>query len=44
VAIYREGKHIANPAPDLELHSHDVLVFLGDKEQLAAARRLLLPH
>jgi monovalent cation:H+ antiporter-2, CPA2 family len=42
VAIYREGHHIANPSPDLELQEHDVLVLLGGKDELAAAKTILL--
>ncbi len=42
VAIYREGQHIANPGPDLELCAHDVLVLLGNKDQLIQARNLIL--
>lgn len=43
VAIYREGKHIANPNPDLALHPQDVLVLIGGKDELEKARGLLLP-
>lgn len=41
VAIYREGKHLANPGPDTELLSDDVLVLLGQEDELEKARELL---
>ncbi len=40
VAIYREGRHIANPAPDTQLLADDVLVLLGNEEELKKARSL----
>lgn len=44
VAIYREGKHLANPGPDTHLLADDVLVLLGDEQELAKARDLLTAH
>ncbi len=42
VAIYREGQHMANPGPDIELHPHDVLVIMGEKGELSEARKILI--
>jgi CPA2 family monovalent cation:H+ antiporter-2 len=38
VAIYREGKHIANPSPDLSFLLNDVLILLGEEPQLTSAK------
>jgi CPA2 family monovalent cation:H+ antiporter-2 len=42
VAIYRDGKHIANPGPDIKLMPDDVLVLIGNEEELIKGKRLLL--
>ncbi|MCG3204688.1 MAG: Glutathione-regulated potassium-efflux system protein KefB [Elusimicrobia bacterium] len=41
VAIYRGGKHMANPGPDTPLLADDVLVILGDPDELEKAKTLL---
>lgn len=41
VAIYRQGQHIANPAPDTQLLPDDVLVVLGEAEECRKARESL---
>jgi K+/H+ antiporter YhaU regulatory subunit KhtT len=41
VAIYRDGKHIANPSPDLTFAANDVIILLGEEPQLAAAKGAL---
>lgn len=41
VAIYREGRHVPNPGPDMTLIPDDILVLLGDEEELEKARALL---
>lgn len=42
VAIYRDGKHIANPGPDIKLLPDDILVLIGDEEELSKAKHRLL--
>jgi len=42
VAVYREGDHIANPSPDLELLPNDVLILMGTDEERAHAQKILL--
>ncbi len=41
VAIYRDGQHLANPAPDSTLFPDDILVLLGNKDELERAKNLL---
>jgi CPA2 family monovalent cation:H+ antiporter-2 len=41
VAIYRDGKHIANPSPDMTFLVNDVLILLGEEEQLTNAKSVL---
>jgi CPA2 family monovalent cation:H+ antiporter-2 len=41
IAIYRHGKHIANPNPDAELLPNDVLILLGEERECEKARELL---
>lgn len=43
VAIYRNGQPVPNPGPDTELLVDDVLVLIGDEDQLEKARTLLVP-
>lgn len=40
IALLRGGDSIANPGPDLALAAGDLLIVLGDNEQLAALRAL----
>jgi len=42
VAIYRDGKHIANPGPDIRLLPDDILVLIGNEDELLKGKRLLL--
>lgn len=42
VAIERSGSNIVNPGPDEELQDGDKVLLLGNREQLDAARGLLL--
>lgn len=42
VAIYREGKHIANPSPDTVLLTNDILIVLGTQEERNKAKAVLL--
>jgi CPA2 family monovalent cation:H+ antiporter-2 len=44
VAIYREGKHLANPGPDTQLEPDDIIVLLGNKEELEKAGNLISPQ
>lgn len=41
VAIYRQGNHLANPGPDTQLLPDDVLILLGNKEELEKANEKL---
>jgi CPA2 family monovalent cation:H+ antiporter-2 len=41
VAVERAGRPIINPGPDEELQIGDQLLLLGDREQLAAAARMI---
>ena len=41
VAVERDGRPLVNPGPDTELSVGDLLLLLGDKEQLAGATKLL---
>ncbi|MFN0118459.1 MAG: cation:proton antiporter [Elusimicrobiota bacterium] len=41
VAIYREGQHISNPPPDTILLPNDLLIILGNKEELLEAKNFL---
>lgn len=42
LGIYRAGRHIANPDPDMQLQPNDVLVVCGTDEQQMAAAQLLI--
>lgn len=41
VALYRQGRHLANPAPDTRLSAGDVVVLLGEPPQRRQAALLL---
>jgi monovalent cation:H+ antiporter-2, CPA2 family len=41
VAVYRHGKHLANPPPDMELLPDDILILLGDEDECQRAQELL---
>ncbi|MFA6579420.1 MAG: cation:proton antiporter [Elusimicrobiota bacterium] len=42
IAIYRQGRHIANPAPSTELLPDDVVILFGEPEERQKALSLLL--
>ncbi|MFA6028222.1 MAG: cation:proton antiporter [Elusimicrobiota bacterium] len=42
IAIYREGKHIANPSPTQELKADDVVVLFGEPDERQKALSILL--
>jgi len=42
VAIYRDGKHISNPSPDLSFITHDILIVIGNTDERRKAKELLL--
>lgn len=42
VSIYREGKHLANPSPDTVLLPDDILVLMGDIEEIRRAKQILV--
>jgi CPA2 family monovalent cation:H+ antiporter-2 len=42
VAIYRGGKHIANPSPDTILLPNDILIIIGNIDERHKAKSLLL--
>jgi hypothetical protein len=44
VAIYRNGKHLANPGPDVELLPDDILVLIGNEDELSKAKKFLIPE
>lgn len=41
VAVYRKGKHIANPSPDMEILTEDILIFLGGEKECGKAQDLV---
>jgi CPA2 family monovalent cation:H+ antiporter-2 len=41
VAIYRNGSHLANPMPDLTLLTDDILILMGNKDELEKGKELL---
>jgi CPA2 family monovalent cation:H+ antiporter-2 len=41
VAVYREGKHVSNPSPDMELLANDILIVIGDPAQRERAKEIL---
>lgn len=41
IALIRGGKNLYNPAPETAVASGDVLVLIGDEEQLHRARRII---
>lgn len=41
-AIYRDGEHLTNPAPDTVLRANDLIVLLGEAAQFEEARRVLM--
>ena len=41
VAVYRQGKHIANPSPDTKILPEDVLIFLGGEQECNKAQELV---
>jgi CPA2 family monovalent cation:H+ antiporter-2 len=42
VGIERSGVHLINPGPDEEIQARDRLLLLGNRDQLAAAKKFLL--
>jgi K+/H+ antiporter YhaU regulatory subunit KhtT len=42
VAIYRGGKHIANPSPDTTLLPNDILIIIGNIEERLRAKSILI--
>jgi CPA2 family monovalent cation:H+ antiporter-2 len=43
VGIEREGENIINPGPDEELKTGDRILLLGNRDQLAAAEKMMVP-
>lgn len=44
VAIYRGGKHMANPSPDTVLLSNDILIIIGNIDERHKAKSVLLKN
>ncbi|HBC87212.1 MAG TPA: cation/H(+) antiporter [Lentisphaeria bacterium] len=42
VAIYRDGKHIPNPSPDISILPNDILLIIGNEDERRKAREILL--
>ena len=42
VAIYREGQHLGNPDADTELLADDILILIGNLDQLKHAKQFLV--